>query len=118
MSGTSELATLVVQKVRAALQEELVSVGEVRQIIADPAVAQAEGSDPLEQVLRRVLADDVEIGYAKNVGGTYVEFVAWKGSIAERCERAYREVDTCGHSDRGFAFWLCLRANVDEYEAE
>lgn len=118
MSGTSELATLVVQEVMDALQDDLVSVGEVRQIIADTAVEKAEGSDPLEQVLRRVLADDVEIGYAKNVDGKYVKFVAWKGSITERCERAYRELETCGHSDRGFAFWLCLRANVDEYEAE
>ena len=118
MNTTSEIINLVVQRIRDALQDDLVSVGEVRQIIADTAGAKAEGGDPLEQILRGLLADDIEIGYAKNVSGNYVKFVAWKGSITERCERAYHELETCGDGDRGFAFWVCLRANVDEYETE
>jgi hypothetical protein len=99
-----------------ALKDDLVSAGELRQIVADSLVETAEARDYMAEVIRHLLAESIEIGEARNIEGNYVKFIAWKGSITDRCERAFRQWESLHQSDREFAFWFCLRENVDEYE--
>ena len=66
--------------------------------------------------LAELLARDIEIGDAKSTGRDYVEFIAWNGPIAARVERAQERVANSLDSEREFAYWLCLRGNVDRYE--
>jgi len=99
----------------------------------------------IKQVIRCLLGEDIEIGDPGRVSDRPT-FIAWRGSIDERVERshpfiekhekllrteveAYEEnphkaIETmkttapenssCYHA---FAFWLCYRRNIDEYEA-
>jgi len=104
------------QRVIDSLQNDLVSVGELRQIIMDSLVEKSESRGCMTQVIQDLLAQGVEIGETRNIEGKYVKFVAWKGSIIERWERASRHVESLDQIDQDYAFWLCLQNNVDEYE--
>jgi hypothetical protein len=65
-----------------------------------------------------LLSGDVEIGVAKEARPDYVEFIAWKGALAQRIARALRAVDDAAEGDQDFAYWLCLRDNIDRFEDE
>jgi hypothetical protein len=99
------------------LRDDMVSHGFFARCIADGG-----GSFSLESRVGALLAEllssgRVEIGMAKPSGPDYVEFVAWTGSVPERISRAMSAVsDAVGH-DREFAYWLCLRENVDRCES-
>lgn len=117
MSSITEQEVLICRKIKDALQMDLVSVGELRQIVLDTAGREGDVAGFVRKIVRQLLTGNVEIGEACNVEGGYVKFVAWRGSVGERCERARLVMRTCQEDDQGFAFWLCLRDNVDEYEA-
>jgi hypothetical protein len=78
------------------------------------------GEPPLtwKEVLEELLAGEVEIGIARNTLASYVEFIAWRGSVSERISRAVQSVNNAAAFDKEFAYWLCLRKNVDRYEEE
>jgi hypothetical protein len=68
--------------------------------------------------LESVLKDDrVAIGNAVDTGG-YVAFISWRGTSDENLKRARSKVESLSNFERGFAFWLCLKKNVDKYEDE
>ena len=70
-----------------------------------------------KEVLKQLLMlGKVEIGEAKIASPDYVEFIAWKGTVEERIARAVEEVDAANAYDRPFAYWICLRENVDRFE--
>lgn len=67
-------------------------------------------------VLRELLSGEVEIGDT-NGSPTYVAFIAWRGTVDARIARATKCVADADPYDRPFAFWLCLRKNIDAYES-
>jgi hypothetical protein len=116
----NNLTTFIIQSlqiVKSALQNDLVSYDELRQLVICNLPNDVAESIAVEVVVRNLLAEDVQIGHTLNADGKYVKFVAWKGSISERIERARREAESAEECNREFAYWLCLSKNVDEYEA-
>jgi hypothetical protein len=98
------------------LNDDMVSHGLLLQ-----CVDQSEGIGESSQlnwkgILAELLLGDVEIGVAEKVSDNYVEFIAWRGSSGERIGRATNSVNNAIGADREFAYWLCLRKNVDRYE--
>lgn len=116
MSTGSEHTRRIAQLVRESLQSDLVSAGELRQIIANALPDTTVEHGFVADVLRQLLAEGVEIGETTNTDGAHVKFTAWKGSVSNRCDRATRQVESSSDVDRDFAYWLCLRENADEYE--
>ena len=111
----SDLISALSQKVKSSLTVDIVSFGELRQLVRSD-VEEELVDKTVETVLDELLKSDVEIGQAFNVDGKYVKFVAWRGDGGDRVKRALIEVSNSAASDREFAFWLCLKKNVDEYE--
>lgn len=105
----------IVEDVKSALETDIVSRGELGQIIADGYSGRMEPRKCMEEIIAYLLEENVQIGYAIAVE-KYVKFVAWRGGVDERVERAFREGDTYSETDRAFAFWLCAPSNVDEFE--
>jgi hypothetical protein len=98
------------------LRDDMVSHGFFLQSIAD-----GDGNCTPESRETALLAEllssgKVEIGAAKLAGPDYVEFVAWAGTIEDRIRRAIQAVSNAVGPDKEFAYWLCLRENVDRYE--
>ena len=84
-------------------------------------VADGNGGAALEPRVEALLAEllssgKVEIGEAKQASPGASEFVAWRGTVAERVSRAGSAVSNAVGHDKQFAYWLCLRENVDRYE--
>lgn len=81
-----------------------------------------EGVDTLhlswKDILQDLLQSEVEIGDAKATSHDYVEFIAWTGSVDQRVSRAEAAVENASASDKEFAYWLCLRKNIDRFENE
>ncbi|RPH69771.1 hypothetical protein EHM76_06920, partial [bacterium] len=88
MSTGSECIITVGQQVIDSLQNDLVSAGELRQIVANVLTDTAGSREFVAEVIRHLLTEGVEIGDARNIEGKYVKFIAWKGSVSDRCERA------------------------------
>lgn len=79
------------------------------------------GSTPLVERIRLVLTEllesgKVDVGRPVQATQDYLEFVAWKGTVGERVKRALAAVDAADGHDKSFAYWLCLRENVDRFE--
>ena len=106
----------IVRNIKSALNDDLVFAGELHQIVNDTIGRDATLAELAQTILGHLLAEGVEIGEALNPTGKYVMFRAWRGSIGERCARAFRALYAHDKHDRDFAFWLCLHGNVDEYE--
>ena len=116
MSTESECIIEIGQQVKISLQNDIVSTGELRQIIADIIPDCAGSNDFIAQTIQHLLTEGVEVGNAYNIEDKYVKLIAWKGSVGDRCKRAIRQMESASEIDRNSAFWLCLRDNVDEYE--
>jgi len=99
--------------IRELLGQDIVSHGWVVQCVQQ----EYEPHFEWPEVLRELLSGDVEIGEAKLSTPDHVEFIAWKGTIAERASRAVERVEGLQAPDREFAYWLALRKNVDRFEA-
>lgn len=70
-----------------------------------------------ETVLTELLSSGmVEIGEEKELRAGVNEFVAWRGTVPERIERAKNAVRDALGQDKQFAYWLCRRDTVDRYE--
>lgn len=48
----------------------------------------------------------------------FVKFIAWRGTVEERVSRAMESVATAIGADKEFAYWICLRENIDGFEDE
>jgi hypothetical protein len=84
-------------------------------------VADGGGSFTIESRVEALLVEllssgKVEIGEEKELSPGASEFVAWRGTVAERVRRAGIAVSNAVGHDKQFAYWLCLRENVDRYE--
>lgn len=101
------------------LKDDLVSHGWLGQAIRLDEERRGDGSHlNYEGVLAELLSVEVEVGIAKSTSRDHVEFIAWKGSVNERISRAVECVNKAIGSDKEFAYWLCLRKNIDHYEGE
>ena len=98
------------------LGDDMVSHGLLVQCVEQGDIAAHTPPFSWQEVLKELLSSDVEIGAARRTSGDYVEFIAWKGSVDERVARANDAVESAKGADREFAYWLCLRKNVDRYE--
>lgn len=116
MNTKSTQVSAIAQRVMESLQSDLVSTGELKQIISDVVPHETVWRDLIAEVIRHLLAEGVEIGDARDTSGTYVTFTAWRGTISARCERAIKQMESVDKIDPFCAFWLCLRSNVDRYE--
>jgi len=113
-----DLKLKILQNVKLALERDIVSYAELRQITRDSS---PDGNDPtcsLEIIIAGLLDEGVQIGNALDIEGAKVKFVAWKGNVGERVSRACSELKSCAERDRDFAFWFCLSSNVDEFEVK
>lgn len=117
MSANTWVIDKVVSAVNESLKSDLVSAGELEQIIANELSRNAVNDELIKGVLAALIAQDSEIGNATPVGDSYVKFTGWIGSVKEKCERAIQEAHAAAEGDRMCAYWLCLKKNVDEYEA-
>ena len=121
----------VCEEVRISLQSDNVSLRELRMFaLASSPEEYEEVSMPIEQTVERIkqvirclLGEDIEIGDSED---DPKKFVIWRGSIDERVERARPLIEKyekmlCTEYDNSFcyafAFWLCYRRNIDEYES-
>ncbi len=103
------------------LNDDIVSHGFFAQCLApDPAERRGIVFDlkMRDQLAELLSSGKVEIGETKVPRPDYVEFVAWRGTIDARVARAMNAVDTASGPDKEFAYWLCLRENVDRFEGE
>lgn len=116
MSPRDRDTSRIVQAVADALRADLVSAGELRQIIDRSWPSSASGEDVIRVVLEALLSHGIEVGDATRSGEGYVKFTAWRGDSVTRSERALRQARACAERDRDWAYWLCLRHHVDEYE--
>lgn len=98
------------------LNDDMVSHGLIAQCIEQCGSIDAENPLGWEAILYELLQGKVEIGIARKTSNDYVEFIAWKGTVEERIARASDRVDNARNSDQEFAYWLCLRKNIDRYE--
>jgi hypothetical protein len=99
-----------------SLHEDMASHGWLVQCIKNGG-----GTFELEPRVKELLAEllssgKVEIGTTELPRPDYLEFVAWRGAVDERISRAMSAVDAVKGHDKDFAYWLCLRENVDRYE--
>ena len=101
------------------LNDDMVSHGLLAQCVEQEARDDEEPQLTWKDVLKQLLASGkIEIGVARSASSDYVEFVAWKGTVGERIARAIERVDSTIGPDQEFAYWLCLRKNIDRFEGE
>jgi hypothetical protein len=101
------------------LNDDLVSHGFLAQYLACSDRFVSSSDTGLRNLLAELLSSGkVEIGEARQSTPGYVEFIAWKGTVAERVNRAQDSVDSAEGGDKEFAYWLCLRENVDRFEGD
>lgn len=99
------------------LNDDMVSHGLVAQCLQQSAAQSAQLHGQVRNVLTDILSSgNVDVGEAKLSSPEYVEFIAWNGSVEERVERALAAIDAANGPDKEFAYWLCLRQNVDRFE--
>jgi len=105
------------KEIKLELDIDLVSNGWLLQTAKDFLPKGIELPVFMEKVIIELIAAGIEIGETYNIDGKYVKFIAWRGDVGQRVTRARRVVTSTQERDRDFAFWMCLPANVDEYEA-
>ena len=101
------------------LKDDMVRHGLLEKNVEQNDLTNTETQLRVRDLLAELLATaKVEIGIAKLARPDYVEFVAWNGSVEERVQRAQDAVCAASRPDKEFAYWLCLRENVDRFENE
>jgi hypothetical protein len=111
------MSTSVVNEVVEMLNDDLVSHGFFAQCVSHSCGGATDGSKFLGEILADLLSTrEVEVGETRQENPGYLEFVAWRGTVKERVERASEAVRHAVGHDKEFAYWLCLRRNIDRYE--
>lgn len=99
------------------LNDDLVSHGHIAQYLKQTDPSGPLSEERVRDVLKELLTlGKVEIGVAKLTRPDYVEHVAWRGTVEERVSRATKAVTVANGHDKEFAYWLCLRKNIDRFE--
>jgi len=139
---STELRTIeqACEEVRIDLQTDITSLCWLRQHVldSDESLSVEQAVERIKQVLRCLLAEDIEIGDSEE---DPKKFIIWRGSIDERVEKAHplieayenilrKSIEVYKENPRkaidetfeerdycAFAFWLCYRRNIDEYES-
>ncbi|MCY2937225.1 MAG: hypothetical protein NTV55_02565 [Planctomycetota bacterium] len=100
------------------LGNDIVSRGLVAQCIRESDESQSISAEKECSLLKNLLTSNlIEIGVPRLLNSDYVEFVAWVGPVEDRVCRAMEAVTKEIGQDKEFAYWLCLRKNIDRYEA-
>lgn len=102
--------------VMSALQDDIVSYADFVQLVRNASCAETDVASCCTDVLRKLLTAGVQIGQTANQNGVHVKFIAWRGLVQERIERAQNVLRIASDLDRGFAVWLCLESRIDSYE--
>jgi hypothetical protein len=109
------------------LKEDLINHGWIQQAVRLRVGKDASISLYVQSVLDEMLnSGEVEIGETRKEcrqGRPYLAFIAWRGTIEERIARAMNEVERWSKPEIDpvwsyFAYWVCLRKNIDGYEGE
>jgi hypothetical protein len=101
------------------LRDDIVSHGLVAQCTEQGDVRWGSHRERVGLALTKLLGSgQVEIGVATLESPQYVTFVAWKGTVDERVRRALAAVEAANAPDKEYAYWLCLREDVDRFEGE
>jgi len=108
--------TTITRNVLGELNDDIISHGWLVQAIK----LTNDGVHPSQTQIANVLSELLETGQVE-IGLTqtkpdYVEFVAWNGTTKERVNRAMETLAAVSGADTEFAYWLCLRQNVDRFE--
>jgi hypothetical protein len=99
------------------LNDDIVSHGLVVQCLRQSESSTAPIDASIGHVLTELLAsNNVDVGDARLSSPERVEFIAWKGTVEERVKRALSAIHAVNGPDQEFAYWLCLRRNVDRFE--
>ena len=110
---------LLLENILEELNNDLVSYGWLVQSLTlsedDALPSQARISSLLSELLG---TGNVDIGMTLQTKPDYVAFIAWNGTVEVRVSRAMSAVDGADDPDREFAYWLCLKENIDRYEDE
>ena len=111
--------SLTINDVLELLGDDILSHGFLAQCARDSNNGTSLSVAQLKELLAELLTSGkVEIGNTRLASPEYLEFIAWRGTVDERISRAFDAVDSAIDSDKEFAYWLCLRENVDSYEDE
>lgn len=109
----------IANQILELLNDDMVSHGLLVQCIGEEKSTDQSRKLSMNDVLEELLlSEKVEIGIAKMSAPNYVEFIAWKGTVGKRVSRAIETAYSVSVPDREFAYWLCLRENVDRFEGE
>ena len=99
------------------LNSDMVSRGLIAQCFKESENGLLLSTSQESEILRRLLASDgIAIGDPNLLRPDYVEFVGWVGTVEDRVRRAMDAVATSVGHDKEFAYWVCLRKNVDRFE--
>ena len=99
------------------LDDDLVSHGLVEQACRPTSANGVASADTIDRVIEALLTTGrVVIGTARLASPTHVEFIGWNGAVSDRVQRAREAVSKALPEEREFAYWLCLRKNVDRFE--
>jgi hypothetical protein len=111
--------TTITKEILEMLDDDMVSHGLLAQCVERTENDIRPMRERVKSALTESLASGkVEIGIAKMATPDYVEFIAWKGTVAERVSRAMEAIMIATGADEEFAYWLCLRGNVDRFEGD
>ena len=111
--------TTIINDILEMLKDDMVSHGLIAQCVKQSGIDPIDLPVQIKNVLEELLkSGKVEVGITRLARPDYVEFVAWKGSIAERASRAMDAAAAANDVDKEFAYWLSLRENVDRFEGE
>ena len=109
----------VLEDVLEMLSDDIVFHGWLIQYLQENESDSTPLSERIELVLTELLSSGkVEVGMPELKTPDFLEFVAWKGTVVARVRRAVAAVDAVTGLDQLFAYWLCLRENVDRFEEE
>jgi hypothetical protein len=110
--------TAIAAELADQLNDDLLSHGWIVQCVNEANGRRSGLELHWKDVVGELLSAEIEIGDTRIASPRYVEFVAWRGTISQRIVRAEERVKNSLPSDREFAYWLCLRKNVDRYEGD
>lgn len=109
----------ITNEILEMLTDDIVSHGLLVQCVEQVESDANSSRVRVRNTLAELLASGrVEVGVARLATPDYVEFVAWKGTVDERVRRAIEAASSVSGPDEEFAYWLCLRENVDRFEGE
>ena len=111
------MSSSLVDEVLALLSHDAVSHGWIAQTVAEGTNLDVPLREQITTLLTTLLDSGlVDVGTLREASHDRLEFVAWSGSTQARVSKALDNADQACDADKEFAYWLCLRQNVDRFE--